>query len=47
MVVLWLVEEAASLRALVIKVSPPLFQEVVKGVKEDSSEERLVRLQVN
>ena len=40
-------EEAASLPSLVINFSPPLHQEVAKGVKEDSLEERVVRLQVD
>lgn len=43
MVVLLLVEEAASLLSLVIKFSPQLHQEVAKEVKEDSLEERAVR----
>ena len=46
-VVLWLAEEAASLRSLEIKFSPQPHQAVAKRVKEDSLGERAVRPQMN
>ena len=43
-VVLWSAEEVASLCSLVINFSPPRYQAVAKGVKEDSLEERAVQV---